>query len=168
VKCYKGKLIVYQRTRKMTIYTFKERKAQNQIDQFFEKFESNPVYSHDLNLILAALQEFCRRGIDERRFRRQGEGAVDALAAGASNLRLYCAPYGSDAIIIGNGDYKTTRLVQNCPNCKPHWEFMMELDREIQARIRNKDMYWETYINEQGIEQRKLSGDLYFELGDCD
>lgn len=168
MKCYKGKLIIYKRTRYLTIYTFKEKGIQNQIDQFFEKFENNPVYGRDLTLITAALKEFCIRGVDRRRFRHKGEGAVEALAAGAGRLRLYCAPYGRDAVIICNGDYKTRRLVQDCPNCKPHWSFMTLLDAKIQERIVEKEIFWEAYIDEFGFCQRELKGDLYFEVGDCE
>jgi len=114
VNCHKGTLIVYATYPALTIYTFKPKNDACLFDQFIGKFENDRAYRPCLDRILAAVREFARRGIDSRRFRPKGERSIEALPSGSSKLRLYCVPYGEHAILIGNGDVKTTLLVQDC------------------------------------------------------
>lgn len=164
MNCYKGRLIEYLETPELTIYTFKPKGEECLFDQFIGKFETDAVYRNDLNIILAAIKELTKRGIDHRRFfRKKGEGPIDAIPPGINDLRLYCVPYGKNAIIIGNGGAKKALKVQDCPNCRPHWEFLIRLDAIIQDRIRSGDISWQEVNGKQ-----KLAGELYFEIGNCE
>jgi len=163
VNCYKGRLITYLETPELTIYTFKPKGEECLFDQFISKFETDTVYRNDLDIILTAIKELTKRGIDHRRFfRKKGEGPIDAISPGTNDLRLYCVSYGKNAIIIGNGGIKKARRVQDCPNCRPHWEFLSQLDAMIQDRITCGDITWQEMNGKQ-----KLTGDLYFEIGNC-
>lgn len=164
MNCYRGRLIEYLETPELIIYTFKPKGEECLFDQFIGKFETDAVYRVDLNIMLAAVRELTRRGIDHRRFfRKKGEGPIDALLPGTSDLRLYCVPYGKNAIVIGNGDIKKALKVQDCPNCGPHWKFLTVLDAEIQNRIISGDIIWQ-----ERDGKRKLTGELYFEIGNCE
>lgn len=163
MNCKKGSVIVYATYPALTIYTFKPRGEVCLFDQFITKFEHEKLYRPSLNRILAAIGEFAKRGINRGRFRPKGERAIEALPSGISELRLYCVPYGEHAILIGNGDIKTTALVQNCPKCGPHWRSLTLLDAEIQQRLLGKEIFW-LKVNRESI----LSGNMYFEIGDCE
>ncbi|SEW34229.1 hypothetical protein [Chitinophaga arvensicola] len=163
MNCQKGKLVTYKTYSKLTIYTFKPDGEECLFDQFIGKFENNKAYRPCLDKILAAVSEFVKRGIDPRRFRPKVERAIEALPSGISKLRLYCVPYGQHAILIGNGDVKSTLRVQDCPNCGPHWKFLTLLDKEIQERLLSKEITWQKTKG-----QDKLNGNLSFEIGDCE
>lgn len=159
MKCLKGRIIHYQNLNKLSIYTFKEKGQTNCFDLFIDKFDEHPEYKAEFQRISATILEFSRRGIDFRKFRRKGEQTVEALLAGDFNLRLYCIPLGAHEILLGNGDVKSARSVQDCKNCRSHWELMVALEQQLMDRIQSKEIW-----REGGL----LSGELYFELGDCD
>ncbi|MBV7531133.1 hypothetical protein [Chitinophaga sp. sic0106] len=166
MKCTKGKIILYQAIGRFTIYTFKVSGEENCFDQFINKFENHSQYKKEFETILAVIREFCKRGIDFRKFRLNGEKTVEALLAGAYNLRLYCIPLGTFELLVGNGDVKTARRVQDCINCKPHWELMVALEAELMSRIQNSEIWRDESENRKDVEV--LAGQLLFELGNCD
>lgn len=160
MNCQKGYLSLYWRSDAIVMYSFRKAgEAQCELDKFISRFINNPLYQQDFQNIMTAIEYFKLYGVNSRRFRRMGEGSVEALHAGECALRLYCIPYGRRTIIIGNGGIKTRRLVQNCPDCKPHWELLVHLEQAMQNSILEKDIR---------LVNTVFEGNHYFELGDCD
>ena len=58
MNCSRGRLIEYLETPELIIYTFKPKGEECLFDQFIGKFETNAAYRNDLNIILAAINEF--------------------------------------------------------------------------------------------------------------
>ncbi|RAJ10987.1 hypothetical protein LX64_00594 [Chitinophaga skermanii] len=135
----------------------------SEFQKFIEKFKLNEKYRKDFDEIIATIDLFGRYGVDEKRFRPKGELNVEALLNGPCELRLYLIPCGKCAIILCNGDVKIADKVQNCPNCKPHWQLTSELEKELRERIIEGETKWKFKGNTQ-----ELAGNLFFELGNCD
>ena len=46
-------------------------------------------------------------------------------------FRLYCYPASDQTIILFNGDWKTARTAQECPNVRPHFWFARRAGTEL-------------------------------------
>lgn len=160
----KGFVSLYGRYRGVSIYSFHEEgKERCDLDEFFATFERSE-YSADLDVIISLIDEMTRRGVDRRRFRRKGEGSVDALPGGLSELRLYCFPCCRDVIIFGNGCVKKgVRTLQEVAECKQHWSFLVALEKEFTHRVMEGSLYWRNERDGFGI-YTALHGDTYFEI----
>lgn len=71
-------------------------------------------------------------GAQDRYFKREGNAErlppptyhfIDSDGEIDFGLRLYCVRISDEIVILLNGDRKTTQRVQDCPNCKPHFDF---------------------------------------------
>jgi hypothetical protein len=71
-------------------------------------------------------------GAQDRYFKREGHAErlpppthhfIDSDGETDFGLRLYCIRISDELVILLNGDRKTTKRVQDCPNCKPHFDF---------------------------------------------
>lgn len=71
-------------------------------------------------------------GAQDRYFKREGHAErlpppthrfFDSDGESDFGLRLYCIRISEKIVILLNGDRKTSQRVQNCANCKPHFDF---------------------------------------------
>ncbi|WP_343701978.1 hypothetical protein [Chitinophaga sp.] len=159
-----GRLFLYQRIRRFTLYSFHETgKAECEFDDFLSRYDT-AAHAENINSIAAVLREFAQRGVDRRRFRPKGEGPVDALLAGPDSLRLYVIPCSRNALVVGNGCFKNERRLQDAPECRNAWELMVELDKELRSRMQEKSICWQVRSDGE-VDYLDLTGDLHFELG---
>ena len=134
-----------------------------EFDRFIRRFdvtdedELKSALKDDLYVIVSAIDEIVNRGAREGRFR--SENNVHALPTETCGLRLYCIRLHNNAVVIGNGGIKTSQKLQDSPDCYPHYQLLAFLEKEITARIQSGEMKW---------DGNYLTGDFYFELGDCD
>ncbi|WP_145714435.1 hypothetical protein [Chitinophaga japonensis] len=152
--------MIQQQMPRVTYYSFQFRGAQlTETEKFITRFKDHALYGQDFNMIMAVINEMGRnRGanVDYFRGERYGEALPPPYKSG--NLRLYCGRYSGRIVILCNGGVKTSRLPENSPDCRPHFELMNALMKNINKRV------WERTLSEKdGI----LTGDLNFEIGDC-
>lgn len=71
-------------------------------------------------------------GAQDRYFKREGNAErlpppthrfIESDGETDFGLRLYCVRISDEIVILLNGDRKTTQKLQDCPNCKPHFDF---------------------------------------------
>lgn len=55
-------------------------------------------------------------------------------------LRLYCMRVNESVVILFNGDLKTAQKVQDCKNCKPHFDRANKFALKIQEAILKRDI----------------------------
>lgn len=60
----------------------------------------------------------------------------------ANNLRLYCLRANANVVFLFNGDIKTAKKAQDCPNVKSHFELANALTKAIDQAFRNKEIRW--------------------------
>ena len=72
-------------------------------------------------------------------------------------LRLYCIRLSPSVVILLNGDRKTALKVQDCENCKPHFEKAVALSKKITKAIIDGNM-------EIDEDEKELLIDEDFEL----
>lgn len=146
----------YLSGKKGTIYTIhKKNDPENELDKFFNK--ENISDSGHLNELVAKLQNMTNRwGFQEQFFKTEEGSFYDNVVTlkDTGDIRLYCCRYGNIILIIGPGGVKDTRTYQEDPELNKAVEFMSEVSKLVDQRIRNKE------IKYKGI---KLSGDLSFD-----
>lgn len=59
-----------------------------------------------------------------------------------NNLRLYCLRANEHVVFLFNGDIKTTKYAQDCPNVKTHFKLANQLTKSIDNAFINKDIVW--------------------------
>ncbi|MFC5270986.1 hypothetical protein [Adhaeribacter terreus] len=123
-------------------------------DNFIERF-SDSEHKRDLEVIIEALQTIGgKRGAEERYFRPKKNARALPQIKGAK-LRLYCIRVSNDIVILGNGDIKTARTDQECPNVGPIFEFMNKLEAAFTNKVREKEII---------VGNKNLIGDLILEI----
>lgn len=60
----------------------------------------------------------------------------------ANSLRLYCLRANESVVFLFNGDIKTDRKAQNCPNVKPHFKLANKLTKAIDTAFVDGDIVW--------------------------
>lgn len=68
----------------------------------------------------------------------------------ANNIRLYCLRANEKVVFLFNGDIKTTRYAQDCPNVKNHFTLANKLTKAIDLAFAEKHIVWiddDTLIN---------------------
>ena len=55
-------------------------------------------------------------------------------------LRLYCLRLSESVVILFNGDRKTAKKAQDCPNCAKYFGFAQRFAKVIDTAIREKDI----------------------------
>lgn len=60
----------------------------------------------------------------------------------ANNLRLYCLRANQHVVFLFDGDIKTEKLAQNCPNVKDYFKKANQLTKAIDNAFRSKDIVW--------------------------
>ncbi len=116
----------------------------------FERFDAKDFPNHlaDLELIYGVIVEM---GIKKaRKFFFRHEGNADALPNNVPleiidaneadfGLRLYCIRISDDIVILLNGDIKTARDPNDCPNVGGHFKRARKIARLLdQARADNE------------------------------
>lgn len=125
----------------------------------------------DNSVELAEINQYIKNigskyGADPRHFR--DEGAADGLPppyhqflesdnSDDYGLRLYCIRLSSSVVVLLNGDRKTKLKVQDCENCKPHFEKAGALAKKITQAILDRDM-------EVDEEEKEIIIEADFEL----
>jgi hypothetical protein len=60
----------------------------------------------------------------------------------ANSLRLYCLRANESVVFLFNGDIKTERKAQNCPNVKSHFKLANRLTKAIDDAFREGGIVW--------------------------
>jgi hypothetical protein len=60
----------------------------------------------------------------------------------ANNIRLYCLRANQHVVFLFNGDIKTTKNAQDCPNVKKHFKLANQLTKTIDNAFASKDIVW--------------------------
>ncbi|RPD43657.1 hypothetical protein DNI29_23255 [Hymenobacter sediminis] len=91
----------------------------SETDRFIERFIASHEYRHDLEIILAWIEEIGqKRGAmppgDEELFRSERSAvALPPPTAYGNNLRLYGFVCSDDIVVLGGGGRKTTKKAQD-------------------------------------------------------
>ncbi len=59
-----------------------------------------------------------------------------------NTLRLYCLRANENVVFLFNGDLKTAKKAQDCPNVKPHFLLANQLTKAIDEALKNKEITW--------------------------
>lgn len=138
----------------VTLYTIKmEKKKFSETDEFMNRYLHNEKYAEDFQTIVYFLQRISEKGALERYLRP--ERKASAIPIVSNKLRLYCIRISDQILILGNGNVKTAKRVQDCPNCFPYFEQANEVAKAIRRSIRHK---------QTAIRDKKLTGQLSFQL----
>lgn len=138
----------------VTLYTIRmQMKKLSETDDFIDRFQHSVRYAEDFQTIIYFLQKISENGSLERYLRP--EGKASAIPIISNKLRLYCIRLSDQILILGNGNSKTAKKIQDCSNCFPHFDLANQVSKTIGMSIRNK----QTFINGQ-----KLTGQLTFPL----
>lgn len=127
--------------------------TESEFDKFFNKFDNDPFYKNDMDLIIEALNTIGEEGALNVHFRNEG-GSLKALPIETSRLRLYCFKVSEGLIILGNGGVKTTRTYQEEPELDKYVSDLNEVGRHLINRSNSGNS---TYIY-----QSQIYGDLDF------
>lgn len=160
MKCYKGRLILQQEMEKVTYYSFlQEGSDYTETENFIQRFKDHELHGYDFNVIMAVIKEMgVKRGADIAYFRGESYGEALPPPYKSGSLRLYCGRYSHNIVILCNGGIKTSNLAQTSPDCQPHFDLMNALMKQINERVAEKML---REVN------KKLEGNLHFEIGDC-
>ncbi len=60
----------------------------------------------------------------------------------ANNIRLYCFRANENVVFLFNGDIKTARYAQDCPNVKNHFILANQLTKAIDLAFVEKEIVW--------------------------
>jgi hypothetical protein len=60
----------------------------------------------------------------------------------ANNLRLYCLRANQSVVFLFDGDIKTTKYAQDCPNVKDYFKKANQLTKAIDKAFLSKDIVW--------------------------
>lgn len=60
----------------------------------------------------------------------------------ANNIRLYCLRANESVVFLFNGDIKTAKQAQDCPNVKKHFKLANQLTKAIDSAFVNKEILW--------------------------
>ena len=60
----------------------------------------------------------------------------------ANNIRLYCLRANENVVFLFNGDIKTTKYAQDCPNVKNHFIVANQLTKAIDLAFVEKLIVW--------------------------
>lgn len=60
----------------------------------------------------------------------------------ANTIRLYCLRANESVVFLFNGDIKTTKYAQDCPNVKNHFTLANQLTKAIDTAFVEKDIVW--------------------------
>ncbi len=146
------RLVEFKLFDKVRVYSIHfENKAHNETDDFISRFDSNEKLRKDFQTIIQFIKSIGDNGALERYFRN--ESRAKALLVVSSKLRLYCIRLSDSILILGNGDRKTAKKVQNCPNCFPHFKNMNAIQRVVNKKIHERNII---------IIKDKLEGELDF------
>jgi hypothetical protein len=160
VKNYKGTLVKWIEGEAMTAYSILlQGEDECEAEKFYLKYEDS-VFTENLNLITAVINEFLKRGAREGRFRP--EGAVHAIPTGDVALRFYCVRMNNNMVVFGNGGVKTSQKSQDSPDCEPHRLFMVAFAKEFQRKIAENELRWDSDNELTGMVKNAFN----FEFGD--
>ena len=123
-----------------------------QDESLFEEFlnEYSEQYPQEIEDIYNRLKFIGNEGGAREQFFKQNEGAPGDLVCALydqpdSNLRLYCIRFGSIAVILGGGGYKSKsiRSWQEDPKLSANAEMMKRISQIIYNAIKEKDIIHE-------------------------
>jgi len=146
------KLVEYKLFDKVRIYSVLfDDKDQNETDAFISRFDSDKTYKEDFDTIIYWISRIGEYGALERYFRN--EWKAKAIPITSSKLRLYCVRLSNNILILRNGGVKTSKKVQDSPDCYPHFEAMNAFKKNLDNRVKNSKVF---------INDNKLEGQLDF------
>lgn len=130
------------------------------LDRFI--LENEEKYPHEISDILQRLTVIgTTTGARQQFFKewegKPGDGVCALYDNPDSNLRLYCIRYGSCAVIIGGGGYKSKsiRAFQEDPKLTDENTIIRTISEVIIKAIKDKDIRWSS-------DGMNLIGDLKF------
>ncbi len=139
----------------VTYYTVKiEEEDLTETEKFLDRYYGNILYKEDYDYIVNFLQELGdTRGAQKKYFRFENSG--DALPPSwiENELRLYCIRLTDEIVILGNGGLKTSDTAQGSPDCKPKFDLINKIGRELDRCLGRGEIT---------ILDNKLYGDLEF------
>ncbi|MDP1801853.1 MAG: hypothetical protein Q8L81_10905 [Bacteroidota bacterium] len=127
----------------------------NQFDKFYDKFENDPFYTKDFDVIVTWLNKIGEDGADAAFFRSEG-GSLKGLPVDTSKLRLYCFRVNECIVVLGNGGHKKSRTYQEDPELHKHVQDLNEAGRQLWNRFNN--------TTSASIYNCTLIGNLEFEI----
>lgn len=124
----------------------------NETEKFFDKIKnSNP---EEYQTFIALLKNIVNiSGAKEKFFRDESNADCNFLKAlirldvigkkYKGNIRLYCLYYGQNKVILGNGDFKSTRTFNEDDNLNKIARILQKLDKALDEKEKDKEVYWE-------------------------
>lgn len=121
----------------------KEDEGESETLKFIAKFRHDPNWGTHLGEIFRFLKLMGERGARRTDFRfEKGCEAFPSRALFGTDLRLYCIRMRDDIVILGGGDVKTAKTVQDCPRCYPHFVFMNKVAKALDEAMKGKEIYY--------------------------
>lgn len=112
-------------------------------DEFTRFFNEHRVKStKKLQRMLLRIKDFGRNGARASYFKpNEGAPGDGVVAMWIEDLRLYCIWWGTDLVLLGNGDLKFTKTWNEDPNLSKHVKLMMKVSAMIFEREQDGEMY---------------------------
>ncbi len=149
---------------KVNFYTVRlEDEEDNETDQFISRFIASHEYRHDLDIILAALEEIgATRGAlppgDEVLFRPERDAvALPPPQAYGNLLRLYGFICSDDIVVLGGGGRKTTKKAQE-GDTRPAFRMMNQVAEILKHRLNNQTVWIANQRLQGAYQQMNLPG----------
>ena len=88
-------------------------------------------------------------GAQDRYFKREGHAErlpppthrfVESDGETDFGLRLYCIRISNEIVILLNGARKTAHRLQDCPDCKPHFDFANKISNAVYYARQNDEI----------------------------
>jgi hypothetical protein len=138
--------------KKVHFYTIRINEQISEFTDFVSRMKQSKLNTHELGELITFIGEIgVEYGATKNRFRH--EAAAEALAVPTVShmdieseeenhygLRLYCVRLSNSIVILLNGDRKTTQKVQDCPNCKSHFQLANKISLKITKAIIEKEI----------------------------
>lgn len=128
-------------------------------DRFVE--ENADQFPDEIDFLISRIETVARVGARSNFFKDKegklgtGDGIEALFDKPNSNLRMYCIKFGSTAIILGGGGYKSKAIsaFQEDPKLTEENYLLRELSLQINRAIRDGEIWW---------EGNRLAGKLIF------
>ena len=116
-----------------------EGESQSEFLKFVTKFKDDAVRKNDLRVILNQIEAILVNGVEERRFRPEGNmnDGVGALPVYKNGLRLYCLRLSDSVLIVGNGGIKKTKSYEEDEDLNGYVISLQKLDALLKTDILN-------------------------------
>lgn len=151
------------RLKKVTYYTVKlEGKPISEFKDFQNRMSKDKKNDNELNEIARFIQQIGDNwGAHEKHFKHERAAErlpppyhfIETEDSSDYGLRLYCIRLCNEIVILLNGDRKTDRYPDRCPNCAKHFNLANTLAKKITEAITDNNLFLNFDTKEIEVEE---------------